>query len=70
MVYGTYLATKMMSNDKSPLEQCDHQVKLYTNIHFIGPLDLVLISSRILLQLQVRYIDKQVVGNSLFQDSN
>jgi hypothetical protein len=37
-----------------PLSDVTVKVKLYTHIHFIGPLDLALMSSRVLLHL--RYI--------------
>jgi hypothetical protein len=47
VVYGAILATKMMLDDNSPLEQCDRQVKLYTNIKLSGPSDLVLMSIRV-----------------------
>ncbi len=47
VVYGAILATKMTSDDNSPLEQCDRQVKLYTNVKLPGPSDLVLMSIRV-----------------------
>jgi hypothetical protein len=40
-------AAKMTSDDDSPLEQCDRQLKLYTNIKLSGPSDLVLMSVRV-----------------------
>jgi hypothetical protein len=48
MVYGANLGAKRMSDDNSPLEQNDRQIKLYMNTHSTGPSDLVLISSRVL----------------------
>jgi hypothetical protein len=35
MVYGMILVAKMMSDDDSPLEQNDRQVKLYMHISFL-----------------------------------
>jgi len=44
---GAQLTPKMTSDDDSPKQWCDRHVKLYTYIHFIGPLDLVLKASRV-----------------------
>jgi hypothetical protein len=53
------LAVKMMSeNHNSPLKQYDHQVKLHMHIHFIGPSDLVLMSSRVLYYISGTYLNR------------
>ena len=44
---GAQLTPKMTSDDDSPKQWCDRHVKLYTHIHFIGPLDLLLKASRV-----------------------
>ncbi len=46
-IFGAILTTKMTSDDNSPKEKNDCQVKIYSPIHFIGPLDLVLKASRV-----------------------
>ena len=40
MLYGTILDAKMTSVNNSPKKWCDRQFKVYTQIYFIGPLDL------------------------------
>ena len=67
LFFGAILTPKMMSDDDSPKHKNDCQVELYTLIHFIGPLDLVLRASKV-LYYQWRYLRKQNDGFGLFQD--